>query len=143
MAYFRTKQGGDIAVALSSGSTGAGGATKIANYGITQISYTSAEKVVLAPPIAGCEKTLVFSGYSTSALPIVYLSSDQAQTVSLLGKTTNNTVFKVAAGLSTVSPTVVQLKGLNTTSWLMTNVFPANVTTGTTAVAVGITLSST
>ena len=146
MAYFRTKQNGDVATAVSSGSTGAAGTSLIPNYGITQISATSAEVYVLAPPIAGVEKTLIFHTYSTTALPIVKLSSDSAASpVSLLGSSTNLTVIKSAATKSTVSATVVQLKGLNSTSWIMMNVWPtmAGVTTGSTIVASGITVSST
>ena len=145
MAYFRTKQSGDVATAVSSGSTGAGGTSLIPNYGITQISATSAEVYVLAPPIAGVEKTLIFHTYSTTALPIVKLCTDGAQTVSLLGSSTNLTVLKSAATKSTVSATVVQLKGLNSTSWIMMNVWPtmAGVTTGSTIVASGISVSST
>lgn len=141
MPYFQTKQGGDIAVDLAK-TTGAG-AVGTANYGITQIGYTSAEVIVIAPPVKGCEKTLVFNGFSTSALPVIKLCTDAAQSVSLMGKSTNLTVIKAAAGLSTVVPTVVTMKGISSTQWLITGVFPSHVTTGTTTVAVGISLSST
>lgn len=141
MAYFRTKQGGDIAVNLPK-TTGAGTAN-VPNYGITQVAYTSAEILVMNPPVAGCEKTLVFNGFSTAAFPIIKLCTDAAQTVSLMGKSTNLTVIKAAAGLSTVCPTVVTMKGISSTQWLITGVFPSHVTTGTTTVAVGIALSST
>src|SRR4029078_2584170 len=117
MPYFATKQGGDVAVNLPK-TTGVAANTGISNYGITVISNTSADPYVLAPPVAGVTKTLVFNGFSTSAFPIVKLCTDQAHSVSLVGKSTNLTVIKAAAGLSTVTPTVVTMVGFNSTSWI-------------------------
>jgi hypothetical protein len=115
------------------------------NTGVSIITATSAEIYVLMPPVAGCEKTIVFNTYSTSALPVVKLCTAGAQSVSLLGVSTNLTVMKSAATKSTVAATVVQLKGISSTQWMITNVWPtmAGVTTGSTIVASGITVSST
>ena len=145
MPYFRTKQGGERATI--NGTTGEGAAPSMPNSGVSIITNTTAEVFVLQPPIAGCEKTIVFHTYSTTALPIVKLTSaaNTAAPISFMGVSTNLSVIKSAAGKSTVSPTVVQLKGINSTSWLIMSVFPnmGAVTTGSTGVSNGIALTST
>lgn len=146
MAYFRTKQGGDVAVNLPLGTTSAGATASLPNYGISIIVSSSADTYVLQPPVAGVEKTLVFNQYSTATFPIVKLSSNaSAAPVSLMGVSTNLTVFKSAAGKSTVLATVIQMKGISSTQWLVTNMWPSigALTTGSTAVNSGIALSST
>lgn len=141
MAYFKTKQQGERANIV--GTTGEATAPSMPNSGVSIITATSAEVYVLQPPVAGCEKTIVFNTYSTTALPVVKFCTAAAQSISLLGVSTNLTVLKSAATKSTVAATVVQLKGISSTQWMITNVFPANVSTGTTVVALGITVSST
>lgn len=144
MAYFRTKQGGDISVNLPLGTTG-GAVAGIPNYGISQITNTSAEVYVLQSPVAGVEKTLVFHQYSTGTFPVVKLCTSAAQSVSLLGVSTNLTVMKSAVGKSTVLATVVQMKGISSTQWVVTSMWPSMgaLTTGSTAVNSGVALSST
>ena len=144
MAYFRTKQWGERQSIL--GTTGLGTAPSMPNTGVSIVTATSAEAYVLQPPVAGCEKTIAFHTYSTTALPVVKLCTDGAAvTVSFVGSSTNLSIMKSAAGKSTVCATVVTLKGFNSTSWLITNVWPnmGSVTTGSTSVNTGITLSST
>lgn len=145
MAYFRTKQGGDIAVNLPLGTTSAGATASLPNYGVSQIISSSADVYVLQPPVAGVDKTLVFHQYSTATFPIVKLCTNSAATVSILGVSTNLTVMKSAVGKSTVCATVVQMKGISSTQWVITNIWPSmgSLTTGSTAVNSGIALSST
>lgn len=142
MAYFRTKQGGDVAVSLPLPTSG-GAALGIPNYGITQITATSADIYALNPPVAGVQKTLVIHQYSTTVFPVVRLST--SNTVTILGGSTNLCMIKSAAGKSTIVPTVINMVGLNSTQWLITSVWPnmGSVTTGSTAVNTGISLSST
>src|SRR5512139_211560 len=142
MSYSYARLSGEPQVAL--GTTG-GAVVGISNWGVSVITATSAEVYVLQPPVAGCEKTLVFNTYSTTALPVVKLCTNAAQSISLMGSSTNLTVLKSAATKSTVAATVVQLKGISSTQWLITNVFPniGSVTTGSTGVSNAITVSST
>lgn len=141
MAYFKTNTKGELPSIL--GTTGEGTAPSMPNSGVSVITATSAEVYVLQPPVTGCQKTLVFNTYSTTALPVVKFCTAAAQSISLLGVSTNLTVIKSAATKSTVAATVVQLIGINSTRWAITNVFPANVSTGTTVIALGVTVSST
>lgn len=141
MPYFKTNQGGDVAVNLALPTTG-GAVLGIANYGASQLTATSNEVYALNPPVAGVLKTLIFHNYTTAAGPTVNLST--AQTVSLLGKTTGLSKIVHSAQKSTVTATVVQLMGINSTSWVLLNAFPnqGSVTTGSTGVATAITLTS-
>jgi hypothetical protein len=143
MAYFKTKSQGEVRTIT--GTTGAGTAPSMPNSGVSVLSETTAESIVLQPPIAGCEKTIVLNTYSTTAFPIIKFSSNAAQTISLLGVSTNLTHLKAVAGRSTVCPTIITLKGVNSTSWLLMNVFPAMgaVTTGSSAVSNAVSVSST
>ena len=142
MPYFQTKQGGDVSFYTAQGTTG-GATADIPNYGISVITNTSAEVYALAAPTAGVQKTIVFHTYSTTALPAVRMSTATG-VVSILGKTTGRWLISSGAAKSTECATVVQLMGVNSTSWVITNVWPvsAGVTTGTTIVATGVTLSS-
>lgn len=134
--------GGDLGLAVS---TTGGSVINMVNWGVSVISQTSAEVYVLAPPVAGCQKTIVFSASSSTVATVVKLSTNTAQTVSVLSGTGSTyTVIKKAASASTVACTVVDLYGLNTTSWLLRNVFPQATTTPTAATIGGsITMSTT
>lgn len=142
MAYSRARLSGEPQVGL--GTTG-GAVVGIPNWGVSVITATTAEVYVLAPPVAGCDKTIVFNTYSTTALPVVKLSTNAGQSVSIMGVSTNITVLKSAATKSTVFASVVQLKGLSSTQWLLVNAFPSlgALTTGSTAASNAITASST
>lgn len=135
MAYSRTKQAGQLAVTV--GSTGAGTAPSMPNHGVSIITATSNEVYVLQPPVAGCEKTIVFQSLTTTVLPVVRLSTASG-VVSLLGST-GNSIITAAAIRSTVLATVVTLKGINSTSWVITGVCPGS---STLTVNQGIVVSS-
>lgn len=141
MGYSYAKLSGEPQVAV--GTTG-GAVISMTNWGVSVISASSAEVYVLAPPVAGCEKTLVFTSSSTVATA-VKLSTNAAQTVTVLSPTGSTyTVIKKSAAASTVACTVVTLKGLNSTAWLLANVFPGATTTPTAASLGGsITMSTT
>jgi hypothetical protein len=58
------------------------------------------------------------------------------------GATTGLTIMTCAAARSTVSCQVVDMVGMNTTSWMILNVFPATTTPTAANMGGGITLSS-
>jgi hypothetical protein len=146
MAYRRATVGGGAGVQVTTGTTGVAVPTNISNWGVTLINVTSADVFYMAPPVAGCQKTLVFGASSSTVATVVALSS--AQTVSVYTSTGTQanpfTMIKKGAGASTISATVVNLVGLNSTQWLITGVHPGATTTPTPALHAGgsITLST-
>ncbi len=145
MPYKRSVQGGGSADLGLAVATSGGAVFNIKNWGVSMISVTSADVFTMLPPTAGCQKTLVFGASSSSVATVVNLST--AQTVSVLTSTGSQadpyTKIKKAVSASTNTPTVVCLTGLNTTSWVITSVFPGATTTPTAAIWGGaITLST-
>lgn len=123
VAYAR--KGGPVQVAF--GTTGAGTADT-ANFGITFCNYTSAESIVLEPPVAGCQKWLVCNSSSTGITPLVRFSTAQTITAQVPGANTAVTMFRFAATRSTGLASVVKMIGINSTQWLIESVFPAMAT---------------
>jgi hypothetical protein len=126
MAYSRATLSGQPVVAIK-GATGAA-VINIPNWGVSVMGETSADTYVLAPPVAGCRKTLVFTNTSSTIANVVRLSTTAgAGTVSIAyGSTIQYTYIKKAATASTIQATVVELTGINSTSWLMTNAWPCS-----------------
>ncbi len=141
MAYTKTRLAGEI-VGITSGSTGAGTAPSIPNYGLTILSATSNEVYVLQPPVAGVRKTIAFAGNSTANNPVVRLSTTSGVVTLFNGQTTGISIITCAAARSTASCQVVDMIGINTTSWMLLNVFPCTTTPTAANVGGGITLSS-
>lgn len=115
------------------GTTGAGTATKAPNSGLTILSHTSAEVVVLEPPTPGVRKTVLFTVSTSTALTPVVRGST-AQTVTFSGgamgdNTALPTMFKLAATRSTNMAVSVDLIGVTTAAWAVTGVWPV-MTTG-------------
>ena len=121
MAYYRTSF--DVPNTVLKGSSGAGTAASMPNTGITVIANTSGEAWVLQPPVAGCKKRVVFTGLTSANVNILRASTSGDDVIAFMGATTGiNTLT-----LSTMSgqfPLVIDLVGFNSTSWLITNVFP-------------------
>lgn len=124
MTYYKSKKWGELKNIV--GSTGAGTAPSMPNSGVSIVTATSNEVYVLQPPVAGVEKTIIFQSLTTTVLPVVRLSTGTG-VVSLFG-TTGNTIMTAAAIRSTVLATVVTLKGINSTSWVITGVCPGSST---------------
>ena len=61
---------------------------------------------------------------STTVLPVVRLST-AGGAISFVADTTGKNLMTLAAIRSTVAATVVELIGMNTTSWVVANVCPA------------------
>jgi hypothetical protein len=129
VTYVRTGPMPQIAV----GTTGAGATPDLPNHGVSLITATSSEVYTLAAPVAGVEKTIVFSVSSSTGLtPIIRGSS--AQTVTFSGGTLGDntalpTMFKLAATRSTNVNVVVGLVGLSSVTWAVKSVYPV-MTTG-------------
>ena len=116
MAYKRTRQAGQQTV--TAGSTGAGTAPSMPNHGVSVISNTSTEVFVLQPPVEGCDKTIVITSLSTAVLPVIRCST-AGGAIGFVGATTGLNLLTLSALRSTALATVITLKGLNSTSWLI------------------------
>lgn len=126
MAYTRSATiAGSIAV--TPGTTGAGATPSMANSGLSVIGNTTTEVFTLQPPVTGCQKTIVISSLTTTVLPVVRLSSAGGG-ISLLGATTGLNLLTVAATRSTAVATVIQMMGVNSTSWVITSICPGSST---------------
>jgi len=142
MAYLRSRQAGEI-IAITSGTTGAGTAPSMDAYGVSLISATSGEVFVLkAPSFAGQRKTICFAGNSTANNAVVRLSTATGVVSFFNGATTGLTIMTCAAARSTASCQVVELISMNTTSWMILNVFPCTTTPTAANLGGGVTLSS-
>lgn len=129
-------------VDISKATTG-GAVADLPNWGTSIITATSAEKWCLAPPEAGVEKTIIINSYSTTALPVVYLCTNAAATISILGASTNYKSINASAARSTAVATVVKLIGVSSVQWAMVSSHPpVVVTTGSTGVGGTVTLTS-
>src|SRR6185436_2482129 len=111
--------------ALISPTTGASTAANVA-YGITIVAYTSSEPITLLPPSPGLRRTIVCNSSSTSITPLVRGSTAQTVTFAsaMGGNTAIPTMFRFAATRSTNMNTVVELVGLSSVAWAVTNVYP-------------------
>jgi hypothetical protein len=126
--YVRT--GGVASVGV--GTTGAGTAPSMPNHGVSFVTSSTAEAYVLEPPTPGVEKTIIFTGTSSTGL-VHIIRGSTAQTVTFSGGTLGDntalpTMFKLAATRSTNVNVVVKLIGVSTTSWAFVSVYPPMVT---------------
>ncbi len=136
MAYSRTNSAG--APQVTAGSTGAGTAPSMANYGVSIIGNTTTEVFVLQPPVQGCRKTIVITSLTTTVLPVIRCST-AGGAISFVADTTGKNLLTLAASRSTVAATVIELIGMNSTSWLVAGVCPGS---STATINQAITLSS-
>jgi hypothetical protein len=142
MAYTKSNLAGEI-INITTGTTGAGAAPSMPPYGLSVLSATSSEVFVLqAPSFPGQRKTLAFAGNSTANNPVVRLSTATGVVSFFNGATTGLTILTCAAARSTASCQVVELISVNTTSWMVLNVFPCTTTPTAANMGGGITLSS-
>jgi hypothetical protein len=139
MAYTKTKL--DARAINAQGSTGAATAASMPNHGVTFITNatTAADTYTLQPPVAGCEKRLIFTTALTTSteLPIVRTSTTGADDITIVGATTGINQIALTTARVATQFTVVDMVGRNSTSWIIVNVFP-NTSLGFAA----ITLSS-
>jgi hypothetical protein len=137
MAYFKTRMQGEPRTV--NGTTGAGTATKMPNSGISVIGNTTTEVFVLEPPVTGCRKTIIITSLTTTVLPVIRCSTASNGAISFVGATTGMNLMTVAGTRSTVAATVIELIGVNSTSWVVANVCPGS---STATINLAVTLSS-
>jgi hypothetical protein len=90
----------------------------IPNYGITVLTTDLGTDFVLAPPVAGCRKTLVMNQATTGVL----VRANVAGSTGIIFGSTGPTVIEFdAAGDKSVD-----LVGINTTQWHITSVRPVS-----------------
>ena len=105
---------------LYTAQTTGGAVVDIPNNGVTVITSTAAERYVLAPPVAGCQKRLVFLVSTSSLSRLIELSSlSSGDSVTLTHTTGSNTATEISFE-STVAG-FVDLLGLSSNSWLLVN----------------------
>lgn len=102
--------------------TTGGGTVDIANSGVTLITSTAAERYVLAPPVPGCQKTLVFMPSNTTTITVELSSVSSGDTITLLHSTGVATAVEITPA-STVGATRVDLLGVTTAQWLVTGMY--------------------
>jgi hypothetical protein len=141
MAYSKTEIGSEV-INITTGSTGAGTAPSMPNWGVSVVSATSSEVFVLQAPVAGVRKTICFAGNSTANNAVVRLSTATGVVSFFNGASTGQTIITCAAARSTASCQVVEMIGVNSTSWMILNVFPCTTTPTAANLGGGITLSS-
>jgi hypothetical protein len=122
MAYSRSDQAG--AVQVTPGTTGAGTAASMPNYGTSIITGTSAEAFVLQAPVQGCKKRIIVTSLSTAALQVIRTSTTSGGAPSIVGATTGINTITVTTLRALTTPLVIDLEGFNSTSWVITGVFP-------------------
>jgi hypothetical protein len=123
MAYFRS----NVSVGskqVTAGTTGAGTAASMPNTGTSIIANTSGEAFVLQAPVTGCKKRIILTSLSTAALCVIRTSTTSGGAPSIVGATTGiNTITETTLRALT-TPLVIDLEGFNSTSWVITSIFP-------------------
>jgi hypothetical protein len=122
MAYSRSDQAG--AVQVTAGTTGAGTAASMPNYGTSIISNTSGEAFVLQAPVQGCRKRIILTSLSTANLCVVRTSTTSGGAPSIVGATTGINTITVTTLRALTTPLIIDLEGFNSTSWVITGIFP-------------------
>jgi hypothetical protein len=126
----RNKRAGEKELYVAS-ATGTSKAT-ISNYGITRITSTGGN-YVLDAPVEGVRKTIMVTDATTGTNHVVYGSTDGAATVTF--DAGSNTILTFQATVDCV----VDLVGVSSTRWVITNVRPENLAVNTTGVVAGTT----
>lgn len=114
-------------ISVVPGTTGSGGSVTIPNYGATNITNTAASTLVLAPPVEGVMKR-IYTTSTTSAAVVVKLSTGTANTVSCNNQDAHSITFNATVDMC------VELLGVNSTRWIITNCRPENITVNSTGV---------
>jgi hypothetical protein len=108
------------------GTTGAGAATKMQNTGVSVIGNTTTEVFVLEPPVMGCRKTIVITSLTTTVLTVIRTSTvANGGGITFVSNTTGKNLLSVLGPRSTIAATVIELVGINSTSWVVSSVCPA------------------
>jgi hypothetical protein len=123
MAYYRSKLAGEVAV--TAGSSGAGTAASMPNFGTSHVTGTTgADAYVLQAPVAGCKKRVVFHALTSANLQVLRSCTSGGDNISFVSSTTGVSVLTLTT-IRANQVTVIDLEGYNSTSWIVTNCFPA------------------
>ena len=123
MAYKKINRSG--AVQITAGSTGAGTAATMPNFGTTIItSTTGADAWVLQAPVQGCRKRIIFAALSTANLQVIRSCTSGAGSPTFVGATTGINTITINTARNVTTPLVIDLEGYNSTSWVITNICP-------------------
>ena len=122
MAYVKKDYSGALQVTV--GTTGAGVAASMPNNGTSVITGTSGEAYVLQAPIAGCRKRVIFTSLSTANLSVLRSCTSAGGSPTFIGATTGINTITVTTLRALTTPLVIDLEGFNSTSWVITSIFP-------------------
>lgn len=123
MAYTKSNSAG--ATRVATGSSGAGTAASMPNYGTSVITSTTAgDAFVLQPPVQGCRKRIIFATLSTANVQVVMSCTSGGDDITIVGATTGINAITVNTARVVTTPVVVDLEGFNSTSWVITGVCP-------------------
>jgi hypothetical protein len=115
---FKTPPSNEGAAAINVLTRGSSTVATIPNYGITVLTTDLGTDFVLAPPVAGCRKTLIMNQGTTGVL----VRANVAGSTGIIFGSTGPTVIEFdAAGDKSVD-----LVGINTTQWHITGVRPVS-----------------
>lgn len=89
----------------------------ISNYGLTVLTTDLGTDYVMAPPTEGCRKTLIMNQATTG----VFVRANVAGSTGIIFGSTGPTVIEFDAA----GDKCVELVGINTTQWHVTNIRPA------------------
>lgn len=121
---FKTPPSNEGQVAVGVLTRGSSTVATIPNYGVTLLTTDLGTDFVLAPPVAGCRKTLIMNQATTG----VFVRANVAGSTGIIFGSTGPTVFEFdAAGDKSV-----ELVGINSTQWHVLSIRPA-----TTAINLG------
>jgi hypothetical protein len=110
---------------VNTATTGTGTTAGILNNGVTIISGSTQESYVLGRPEIGITKRIICTSATTTIAPLIRGSTAAAQSVTF--DAAGNTMFRFSSGTS--HHRVVDLIGLTTLTWAITNIYPC-LTTG-------------
>ncbi len=116
-------RGGGSALSPVTGTTG-GASISLTNNGVTVLNHSSADTFMLAPPEAGCRKTLICTSSSSVARVVRTTSGSGDQTITFGNQTATKLSFTTA---STVDACVV-LVGLSSVRWAVESAWPISST---------------
>ena len=122
MAYSRSNSAG--AVQVSAGTTAAATAPSMPNSGTSIVSNSSGEVFVLQAPIQGCRKRIILTDLTTANLCVIKSCTTGGDNISFIGATTGINTITLTTLRALGTPLTIDLEGYNSTSWVITSIFP-------------------
>jgi hypothetical protein len=94
------------------------------NYGTSIISNSSGEVFVLQPPVQGVKKRIILANLTTNNLCVIKSCTTAGGAPSIVGATTGINTITLTTLRALTTPTIIDLEGFNSTSWVITGIFP-------------------